>query len=123
MKNAILIFLGGGLGSLSRYALSFVFPADRGPWPWATFVANTIACLILGFVLGLLNDNLLHQQNYRLFWITGFCGGFSTFSTFSLESLQSFQQGNTILSLSYMLLSIITCILFIALGQWLGKLL
>ncbi|MCU0382652.1 MAG: fluoride efflux transporter CrcB [Cyclobacteriaceae bacterium] len=121
MKNFLLVFIGGGLGSLSRYVLSFVFPADRSQWPWATFLANIIACLLLGFILGLLTDKMPSQQVYRLFWITGFCGGFSTFSTFSVESLQSFQQGNTILSLSYMLLSFIACILFIALGQWLGK--
>lgn len=122
MKNFLLVFIGGGLGSLSRYALSFIFPAEKGQWPWATFLANTIACLTLGFILGIMTDKIPNQQVYRLFWITGFCGGFSTFSTFSAESLQTFQQGNTILSLSYVLLSIVTCVLSIALGQGLGKL-
>ncbi|MCE2732486.1 MAG: fluoride efflux transporter CrcB [Flammeovirgaceae bacterium] len=123
MKNFLLVFMGGGLGSISRYALTFVFPANKSQWPWATFVANLVACLILGFVVGLIADKVQNQHVYRAFWLTGFCGGFSTFSTFSAESLQTFQQGNALLSVSYMFLSFLTCVVFIAVGQWLGKLL
>ena len=49
------------------------------------------------------------------------CGGFTTFSTFSLESLTLLEKGNWLLGGGYMVLSVVLCLLGVALGQRLSR--
>ena len=58
MKNIFYIFLGGGLGSILRYAISKLLMADKSSFPWSTLIANFIGCFIIGIVLGwFINNN------------------------------------------------------------------
>jgi CrcB protein len=112
IKELMLVFIGGGLGSVLRYFLSVSLrSADRSVWPWPTLAANIGASALLGFVaaVALLKPGSYEQQ--RLLLGTGFCGGLSTFSTFTLESLDLIRQGNTGIALAYTLLSILSCLL------------
>lgn len=91
--NYLLVFAGGGLGSICRFAMdNIVLRYYPSTFPWATFWSNILACLILGFFVGLSIRNLAPAP-YRLLLMTGFCGGFSTFSTFSNETLGLIQSG------------------------------
>ncbi len=89
-----LVFLGGGIGSMYRYGLARLVQPGQPRFPWATLLANGLACLVPGLVLGGHSSGLLSDQR-RLLLATGFCGGFSTFSTFTAENWQLFQQGQT----------------------------
>jgi fluoride exporter len=88
----LMIFLGGGAGSLLRAALSFwMLPVAR-VYPWATLCANVAAALMLGAIFG-----LRRGADGGLLWsllAVGFCGGLSTFSTFSLETAQLLRHGH-----------------------------
>lgn len=115
MAGWIYVFLGGGLGSMLRYGIGIYCSPSNGEFPLGTFISNILACLILGFLIGLqLKNNL--QSQYTLLFATGFCGGFSTFSTFSGESLKLFQDQQYALGLFYIGASIIFGLLAVYLG-------
>ncbi len=115
--NYLMIFLGGGLGSLARYYLArhnSEFTDLR--FIYGTLIANVISCLILGGVIGYM-DKFGLSNNAKLLLITGFCGGFSTFSTFSYEILQYMLKGNYAYGISYILISLILGIAAMVLGM------
>lgn len=107
------VFLGGGLGSLARYGLARLIPPAEladGDFPWATLLANLLACIVLGIGLGLASKELLSRP-LQVFLLTGFCGGFSTFSTFAAELLLLGEEGHTWILLLYLLASLVLGVL------------
>ena len=110
------IFIGGGLGSMCRYGISHALSNYDLKFPWATLMANALACIVLGMLVGLsLNEEGLGAR-YRLMLMTGFCGGFSTFSTFSSETFVLFQSGEYVYALGNILGSLLICLGCIYLG-------
>lgn len=111
MKTAILVFLGGGLGSMARYAISkWMGTLHTHYFPFGTLAANVLACFALGIILGLADTKQLLSPSAKIFWTIGFCGGFSTFSTFSGETLSLFESGFTMASAVYVGLSLGLCL-------------
>ncbi|MRX65128.1 fluoride efflux transporter CrcB [Maribacter luteus] len=122
MKQLLLVFLGGGIGSMLRYLISRTFNDFFQNFYLGTFIVNIIGCLIIGLVFGLSLKNNFLTQNQTLLLTTGFCGGFTTFSTFAFEN-HSLIKAEEILHFSFYTLSSITLgILAVLLGFWLAKL-
>lgn len=117
IKNLLLVVLGGGVGSIARYLLSYFFSENNVyTFPWATFIANSLGCLLIGLLFGYLQKNNLQNETLKLLLITGFCGGFTTFSAFSLENIQFIQNQNYNLALIYTLASIVIGFLAVIIG-------
>jgi fluoride exporter len=117
IKNLLLVVLGGGFGSIARYLLSYFLTKNNAThFPWATFIANSIGCLIIGLLFGYIQKNNLQNETLKLLLITGFCGGFTTFSTFSLENIQFIQNQNYNLAIIYTLASILVGLLAVIIG-------
>ncbi len=111
----LLVLLGGGLGSVSRFALTkLVFPL--GYFPMATFLSNVIASFLVGVFIGLISKNPSIQSEWKLLWVIGFCGGFSTFSTFTHESLEMLTYGNFRQFIFYAGVTLLTTLCFQVLG-------
>jgi len=113
--NYLLVFIGGGLGSMARYGIWKLLGSSSSNFPLSTFLANALSCLVLGFLLGLEMKGGV-DDNSKLLLMLGFCGGFSTFSTFSAETLKLFQYGNYVTGISYIFLSLLICWVFILIG-------
>ena len=121
--DIISIFIGGGLGSLARYGMGKWLGFSENGFPIGTLAANLLACIVLGFMTGLLLQRFEMSRSVQLGIMTGFCGGFSTFSTFSQESFSLFNGDKVGLGLLYIGISILVCLGGIWLGQWLATLL
>lgn len=104
LKNFFLVGLGGGIGSMLRYAATFL-PFKN--FPYSTLLVNIIGSFSIGFIIAVLLKNEPLNNNYKLFFATGLCGGFTTFSAFALENLQLLQQGKSFMAILYILLSVI----------------
>lgn len=113
MNTWLAVFVGGGLGSVARYAVSLCV----GRWfvgaafPWATLVSNVLATAIMGLLVWRF---ALHTEGKELWWMllaVGFCGGFSTFSAFSMETIQLMRAGLTFFAWLNILVSVSACLL------------
>ena len=86
MKNLILVFIGGGLGSVLRFIVGKWLNNTENTFPFGTFAANILGSLLIGCILGYAAKNQTLTENHTLLLATGFCGGFTTFSTFAYEN-------------------------------------
>ncbi|MCL4106439.1 UNVERIFIED_CONTAM: hypothetical protein GTU68_030397 [Idotea baltica] len=120
MKTLFFVFLGGGIGSLIRHGINILMSSYSGKFPYATLLVNILACLLLGFLIGLSSKNIFNQE-MKLFLMVGVCGGFSTFSTFSAEAFDLFNSGNALSAIFYMAASFLICMVAIYGGIRLGE--
>ncbi|MEX6626257.1 fluoride efflux transporter CrcB [Tenacibaculum salmonis] len=86
MKQLLLVFIGGGFGSVLRFLIGKLLNNQQTGIPYGTFTANILGSLIIGIILGLAAKNEAITQNHTLLIATGFCGGFTTFSSFAYEN-------------------------------------
>jgi len=120
--NFLAVFFGGGLGAMCRYGLARLVSTSASGFPTATFMANILSCIILGYLISLATEAQIDNK-LQLFLMTGFCGGFSTFSTFSSETLSLFQNDQPAIALLYIGASVLVCLIAIYLGIKIGSLL
>jgi CrcB protein len=123
VKQALLVFLGGGLGSVARYWISLKLNNFENAIPYGTLLANILGSLLIGFILGYSSRTGLLTQNQSLLLATGFCGGFTTFSTFAYENHLYIKSGDYFGFLPYIVITFIFSIVAVFLGMYLSKLL
>ena len=121
MKNILLVFVGGGIGSVFRYVLSTFFTASANTFPYATLIVNISGSLLIGILTGIFISESAANESWKLLLIAGFCGGFTTFSAFSKESFVMIQQQQYGMLALYVLLSVVVCIGAAATGFFIAK--
>ncbi len=114
----LAIALGGALGSVLRFAaVGYLTPLFNYRFPLGTFVVNIIGSFLIGVAYVLLVEKTTVPAEWRLFFITGILGGFTTFSAFSLEILQLWQEGHAFNALVYASSSVILGLLMAFVGM------
>jgi CrcB protein len=113
IKQFLLVGLGGALGTILRFAANLLY--NNRSFPVTTLLINITGSFVIGMVIAFSIKNEA-SDNWKLFLATGLCGGFTTFSAFSFENLQLLQNGKFMISLMYILGSMLLGIL----AAWLG---
>lgn len=100
----IAVFLGGAFGSLTRALCMVLIPELSSGFPIGTLLVNWLGSA------GIAGAYLYFQEKttafWRLFWMTGFFGGFTTMSIFSFETLTLIQTDQWLLAITYILLTL-----------------
>src|SRR2546428_9842217 len=94
LSLVLYVGLGGALGSVSRYALTYVIQSrSLSPFPIATLLINVTGSLLLGFVMRFATESTSLSAETRLLLTTGFCGGYTTFSPFTYTTPRLYEDG------------------------------
>ncbi|MFR1288622.1 MAG: fluoride efflux transporter CrcB [Alistipes finegoldii] len=117
IRELMAVGFGGAAGSIVRYLLSGGILAGQTllGFPAGTFTVNAAGSLLIGI---LLEATVSETLGWLL--IVGFCGGFTTFSTFSADTVRLLRAGCYNAAAVYVALSVAVCIVFAALGMWIG---
>lgn len=117
MEMVLFIAGFGAFGCLSRFFLSsWVYALLGRGFPYGTFAVNILGAFFIGLVMEFSLASTLISQNLRMGLTVGFMGGFTTFSTFSFETFKLLEDGQFMVALANVLLSVVVCLLF----TWLG---
>jgi CrcB protein len=86
--NALLVGIGGFIGSVCRYWVSgWVQALVSQSWrPVGTLAVNALGCFLIGLFMGLADFRQVLKPEARLLLIVGVLGGFTTFSAFGYET-------------------------------------
>jgi CrcB protein len=107
LRDVLLVFLGGGLGALTRYGIGLAMVQLAGKtFPWGTLIANVVGC----FLAGVIGQRVLMLEPadgdmsradpvaahfLRVAVMVGFLGGLTTFSAFGWESVSRLVDKNS----------------------------
>lgn len=138
MDKFLLVFVGGGVGAMVRYAvgtgvgrlnltaygitLPNIGRVSLPSWPYATFGVNVLGGLLMGVLVGVLaHRGSEGAENWRLALGVGLLGGFTTFSSFSLETALMIERRELIGAVAYALLSVVLCVAAVFIGLMLTR--
>lgn len=115
----IAIFIGGGLGAISRYTINRFTEIIDFDFPLGTLIVN----LIGSFLFGLLSTYLISHHAKMIvksFLLIGFLGSFTTFSTFTQDAYQLILEGRWFIAALFMTVNMLLGLLLLFLGVKIG---
>ncbi len=118
MKEIFLVGIGGFIGSSLRYSVGLL-PFGNSKLNVATLIVNLVGSFLIGFLSAYFLKSI--NQNYQLFIVTGFCGGFTTYSTFSLHLLRYMEGENYVPMIAYLTMSLLGGVALCYLGLSIGS--
>jgi fluoride exporter len=122
MGATLWVAIGGALGSVARYWIAlWAMPLSRH-LPVGTIFINVLGSFAIGFfgTLTIGSGRYPAPDATRVFFMVGFCGGFTTFSSFSLQTLDLLRGGAASRAFANIVLSVLLCLMAVAVGHSLG---
>ena len=60
MREFLLVFIGGGLGSVLRFILNRIIP--DGSFPYSTLTVNMVGSFLIGIIIGYVGCIFFHNK-------------------------------------------------------------
>jgi len=122
MKSYLIVFLGGGIGTVARYWLSSAVYKFLPPeFPYGNLVVNISGCLLIGILMSVTEDRFVIPSSVRLFLAIGILGGFTTFSSFSYETVALLRDGQIFYGSLNVVATVLGCLAGTYAGITIGK--
>ncbi len=105
---------GGAVGALLRYLLGELAP-DTSGFPWTTFAINVVGSLLLALL-----PALAAVRRYRVLAVAlgpGLLGGFTTLSAYAEQSRALLADGDVLVAGSYLLGTLLACLVAVHLAS------
>ena len=118
----VAVSVGAVIGANLRWALGLWLNSTYHAIPWGTLLANLSGGWMVGLLIGFFTQSSTLSPEWRLFAITGLCGGLTTFSTFSLEMFAALQEGKWAMAITGILAHVLGSLLMTALGFYMFSL-
>ena len=123
MEKALLVGLGGFLGTLARYGVGVWIGRIKGgsSFPFATLIVNLSGCLAIGLLGGLWEARGLGGGLTRAFLFVGVLGGYTTFSSLGYETFALARSGQTGIAIGSVALQLSAGLAAVWLGYGMGS--
>ncbi len=121
MRRAVVVFLGGGIGSCVRAVLLQATSGWNSSFPLVVWLINLLGAFGLGVVFVLADEADLMSVEVRLLLAVGVLGGFTTFSTFAWGADVLARDNHPFLALIYVLSTLVGGIVAAAAGVLGGR--
>jgi|SRR5512139_346480 CrcB protein len=122
MMNYIVVFAGGGIGSVARYMVATWIGQRWGrSFPFGTFIVNVSGSFLIGLLMTLMAERFLENPEWRLLIVVGGLGGYTTFSTFEYETGKLMADGELIYAALNIVLSVIAGFAALKLGEVIAR--
>ena len=122
MANIFIIGIGGFLGAITRYGVALWIGQRWGrSFPLGTFVINVSGSFLIGLLMSLFTERFMVNPQWRLMLVVGFLGAYTTFSTFEYETGTLLKDGEWMISLLNVVLSVFVGFVALKLGEVIAK--
>jgi len=122
MANIFIIGIGGFLGAISRYGVALWIGQRWGRnFPLGTFVINVSGSFLIGLLMSLFTERFMVNPQLRLMLVVGFLGAYTTFSTFEYETGTLMKDGEWLIAMLNVLLSVIVGFIALKLGEVIAR--
>src|SRR5918911_1849120 len=105
MRRAVIVFVGGGIGSCLR-AVVLAWLSAWSTW-LPVLLVNLVGSFVIGLVFALADEAGLLRAETRLFVAVGVLGGFTTFSMFGWGADLLAGRGAGGIALAYVVASVV----------------
>jgi CrcB protein len=122
MANIFIIGIGGFLGAISRYGVALWIGQRWGrTFPLGTFLINISGSFLIGLLMSLFTERFMVNPQWRLMLVVGFLGAYTTFSTFEYETGALMKDGEWLIAMLNVVLSVIVGFIALKLGEVIAK--
>ena len=112
LQESLYIAGGGALGSVLRYWIMIWHSPISRQLPWSTILINVTGSFIIALFAAITTAQGRYAlpEQWRIAFMVGVCGGFTTFSSFSEQTLELIRAGHPSRALLNVAFSVALCL-------------